>query len=229
MTTMPARTMHLFKTTSVLIILVAWSFMVACPATSLLHPKLSRTSTRRYHEKSIRPSIGDDYEKLLPTSMRQVDSLNKRGKDLDLALASFEPGGVLIPLQAAAEVLEAFYSSIATNSQGSWAKNNPRIWIKITWGTIGLLFTATEGTTVPWDFVTWFALEMLRHTERGYTGMYTQSFINPTVGNAVLVSLYHCAIGPLIDPAAVGAQAKLASCLNPEAQAWFPTRRTPTR
>ena len=94
----------------------------------------------------------------------------------------------------------------------------------MTTGAIGLLMTATEGSTIPWDFVTWFALQMLGYTERGYTGMYTAYYVNPTVGNAIWVSLYQCAIGPLTDSAAVGAPAKVASCLNAKAQAWYPTR-----
>lgn len=219
--------MHLFKTTAMLIISVAWSFMVMCSVASLLHPRPNGTSTRNDHEKSTTSSVSDDQKKFLQTSISQVGPFDKRRNGLDLALASFEPGEYLMPLQVAAEVLEAFYTNIAINSRGPWAENTPRTWIKISWGTIGLLFTATEGTTVPWGFVTSFALEMLRLTERGYTGMYTQNYISPTVGNAVLVSLYHCAIGPLIGPAAVDAPAKLVSCLNPGAQPWFPTRRTP--
>ena len=158
----------------------------------------------------------------------QVSSLDKRGHGRDLNLVYFEPKGLLIPIQAAAEVLEAFYTSIAINAHGPWANNTPRIWIRMTSGTIALLMTATEGSTIPWDFVTWFALQMLRYTERGYTGMYTANYVHPTAGNAIWVSLYQCVIGPLTDPAAVNAPAKVVSCLNANAQAWFPMRETPT-
>lgn len=208
--------MLLFKTTSALSISIFWSFMVACPAAGLLHPSLEGASTRNDHEKSTRLSISDDHVKFPRTSFSQV-------------LASFEQEGFLVPVQAAADVLEAFYTEIAINSHGPWANNTPRIWIRITLGAIRLLMTATEGTTIPWDFVTEFALQMLRHTERGYTGMYTANFISPTMGNAVWVSLYHCAIGPLTDPAVAGTPAKVASCLNAEAPAWFPMKGTPTR
>ena len=218
--------MLLFKTTSVLSISVFWSFMVACPAAGLLYPRLKGASTRNDHEKSTRLSISVDHVKFLQTSFSQVD---KRGQGVEFALASFEQEGFLVPVQAAADVLEAFYTEIAINSHGPWANNTPRIWITITLGAIRLLMTATEGTTIPWDFVTEFALQMLRHTERGYTGTYTANFISPTMGNAVWVSLYHCAIGPLTDPAVAGAPAKVASCLNAEAPAWFPMKGTPTR
>ena len=173
-------------------------------------------------------SIRNDHEQFLRQSNRQEVPLRKRGKDLDLDLVLFEPEALLLPIGAAAEVLEAFYTGIAIKSHGEWAKNTPRIWIRITLGTISLLMTATKGSTIPWDFVTWFALDMLRLTERGYTGMYTANFMNPTVGNAIWVSLYQCTIGPLVDPAAIGAPAKVASCLNPRAQSWFPSSAIPT-
>lgn len=216
--------MLLFKTAPLLSISVIWWFMVACPSASLLQLRPSGVATRSDHEKSTRPSISNDPERFLRTSNTQIRSLDKRAEDLDLALASFEPGEILLPIQAAAEVLEAFYTGIAINAHGPWANNAPRIWIRMTTGAIGLLMTATEGSTIPWDFVTWFATQMLRYTERGYTGTYTANYVNPTVGSAIWVSLYQCAIGPLTDPAAVGAPAKVASCLNAKAQAWYPTR-----
>ncbi len=204
-----------FKSASVLIISVIWSLMVTSPAASFPHAEPNQASTRV------------DHERILQASISQVGFLDKRGKGLDLSLVSFEPGELLLPVQAAAEVLEAFYLGIAINSNGPWAKNAPRIWIRITFGAIRLLMTATEGTTIPWDFVTWFAQDMLKLTERGYTGMYTANFVNPTVGNAIWVSLYYCAIGPLTDPAAIRAPGNVAACLNPEAQAWFPMRGKP--
>ena len=139
-------------------------------------------------------------------------------------MISFEPGELLLPLRVAAEVLETFYTEIAINAHGPWAMNTQRIWIRITFGTLKLLMTATDGAPIPWEFVTGFGLDMLRLTERGYTGMYTAGFANPSTGNAVWVSLYQCAMGPLTDSAAVGAPARSASCLNPHAQAWFPSR-----
>lgn len=214
--------MHLFKTSSVFTISVIWSFVVVCAVTSLLRPTPGGASTRNDHEESTGSMISNDLERVLRASVSQFGSLDKRDQDLGLALVSFEPGEFLVPLQVAAEVLETFYTDIAINAQGPWSNNAPRIWIRMTTGTIGLLMTATEGTTIPWEFVTWFALQMLRRTERGYTGMYTANFVNPTVGNAIWVSLYQCAIGPLTDPAIVGAPAKVVSCLNAKAQPWFP-------
>lgn len=196
--------------------------MVACLSAS-------SASTRSSHEKSARSSISKNPEKFLRTPLMQIGSLDKRGHDRDLELVYFEPGELLIPIQAAAEVLEAFYTGIAINANGPWANNAPRIWIRMTAGTIGLLMTATEGSTIPWDFVTLFALQMLGYTKRGYTGMYTANYVHPTAGNAIWVSLYQCAMGPLTDPAAANAPAKVASCLSANAQPWFPTRGTPTR
>lgn len=222
--------MHLFKTASVLTISVIWSIMVALPAASLLRLEPSGASTQSEHEKSTRSSISNDLEKVLRASASKFGSLDKRGKDQGLALIYFEPGEILMPIQVAADVLEAFYTGVAINAHGPWASNAPRIWVRMTAGTIVLLMTATEGTTIPWDFVSWFALQMLRLVERGYTGMYNANFVNPTVGNAIWVSLYQCATGPLLtDPAGAFAPAKVSSCLNANAQAWFPTRGTPTR
>lgn len=221
--------MHLLKTASVLTVSAIWSCMVVCPAAGLFHSRPNGASTQSDHGKSTRSLIKNDLEKVLRASVSQIGSLDERGKDLGLALVSFEPGALLVPIQAAAEVLEAFYIDIAVNAHGPWANNAPRIWIRMTTGTIGLLMTAAEGTTIPWDFVTWFALQMLRYTERGYTGLYTANFVNPIVGNAIWVTLYQCAIGPLTDSAGVGASAKVASCLNAKAQAWLPTKGTPTR
>ena len=221
--------MLFLKSVSVFIISVTWSFMIACPTANILRPQPSGASTRIDHEESARSSISRNHSQSLETSVSQVGSLEKRGKNPDLSLVFFEPGSLLMPVQAAAEVLKDFYTGIALNSQGPWAKNAPRIWVRFTFGAIRLLMTATEGTTIPWDFVTWFALDMLRLTERGYTGLYTANFVHPTAGNAVWVSLYYCAIGPLTDLAAVGTPARVVSCLNPRAQAWLPTRGTPTR
>ncbi|KAL9130684.1 MAG: hypothetical protein Q9175_006962 [Cornicularia normoerica] len=219
--------MHLLKTASVLTVSIVWSSMVVCLGASLLHPRPCGASTQSGHEKSTRSSISNDLERSLRAPVSRGGSIDKRGNDLNLALASFEPGELLVPIQVAAEVLQAFYTGIANSAHGPWANNTPRIWIRMTTGTIGLLMTATEGTTIPWDFVTWFALQMLRYTERGYTGLYNAQFVNPTVGNAIWVSLYQCAIGPLADPTGIGAPGKVASCLNANAQAWFPTRKRP--
>ena len=221
--------MHFFKAASALTISVYWSFIVAYVAASILYSESFGVSTQNNHEKSARSPTSYNHEHFPRISDSQVGSLEKRGNGLDLSLVYFEPGELLIPIQAAAEILEIFYTSIAIKSNGPWAENTPRIWIKVTFGAITLLMTAAEGTTIPWDFVTSFALDMLRLTERGYTGTYTANFVDPTVGKAIWVSLYRCVIEPLTDPAAIGAPAEVASCLNPHAQSWFPMRGTPTR
>lgn len=221
--------MPLYKCASVLTISVIFSYLVACPAASLLHPGSNRASSRIEYEKSTRQLTGNEQEHFLPKPISQVSGFNKRVDALDFALTLFEPGELLIPPQVVAEVLESFYSALAANSRGPWADIAERTWIRITHGALGLLMTATEGTTIPWDFVARFALDMLRHTERGYTGTYTANFVDPTLGSAIWVSFYYCALGPLTDPAAVGALAEVASCLNPKAQAWFPAKGKPTR
>ena len=221
--------MHFFKTAAVLIVSVICSSLVACPGANILHPKLNGASSWSEYEKSVTSSISNDQEQSFRNSVRQDISLSKRGKDLNLNCILFEPGALLLPIQVAAEILEEFYTHIAIKSHGEWAKNAPRIWIRITFGTIRLLMTATEGTTIPWDFVTGFAMDMLRLAKLGYTGMYTANFVNPTVGNAIWISLYQCTIGPFTDPAAIGVPAKVASCLNPTAQSWFPPTIIPTR
>ena len=221
--------MRLVPAVSLLTVASVCSFIVACPAAGIIRPRPKGASAANDRNDSRRSSISHDQETLHRPSLSTVGSVDKRGTDPGLELVFFERKDLFIPLQAAAEALEVLYTGIATNSRGPWANYAPRTWIRMTTGTIGLLMTATEGTTVPWAFVTWFALQMLRYTELGYTGMYTANYVNPTVGNAIWVSLYQCSIGPLTDPAGIGTPAKVASCLNANAQAWFPTRGAPTR
>ena len=197
--------------------------MVTCPAASILHPKINGALSRSEYKNLVPPSISNGNEQLLRQSMKNDASLSKRRKDYVMNLVLFEPGDLLLPVHTAAEVLETFYTGIAIGANGDWATNTPRIWIRLTFGTIRLLMTATEGSTIPWSFVTDFALDMLKLTERGYTGLYTASFVNPTVGNAIWITLYRCTLGPLTDPAAVVAPARAASCLNPRAPSWFPS------
>lgn len=219
--------MFLLKTAPLLAVSVISSFMVAYTSASLLRLEPSDASIWSDDKVSTEPSIRNNPKQIQRTSLGQFGSLDKRGNDLRLGLASFKNEGFLVPVQAAAEALGIFYTSIAISAHGPWANITPRIWIRMTIGTVMLLITATEGTTIPWDFVSWFALQMLGYTERGYTGMYTASYVNPTAGNTIWVSLYHCAIGPFTDLAAIGAPVKVASCLNAQAQPWFP--RTPRR
>ena len=217
--------MRFSKTAPLPTISVFLSLMVACLVTSVYHTELNGASNRIDYETSATSSISNDHKQSVRTSIRQFGSLDKRARGQRLTLMSFEPGELLIPLQTAAEVLQAFYTNIMIGSIGEWSRMTPRIWIKITLGTLQLLMTASEGTTVQWDFVASFALEMLRLTERGYTGMYAALFVDPTVGNHVGVSLYQCAVNPPTDPAAARAPAKVTSCLNPQAQAWFPKEK----
>lgn len=219
--------MHFYKPTSVLIILVLWCFMIACPAARVLHPKPNAVSAQIDHADSAESSI--NHQQFFHTSTTiQTDSLDKRGEDSNLALMVFEPNQLLFPVQAAAEVLEAFYAGVARNSHGAWARNTPRIWLRMGFGALRLVMTSTEGTTIPWDFVTKFALNMLRLAERGYTGTYDANFVDPVVGNSIWVSLVYCGlVGPLTDLSSVGTTAKGASCLNPSAPAWFPGKGTP--
>ena len=219
--------MYLFKSASVLTISTICAFFFACPAASLPHSTLSKIPTQIEHQKFTRSSIINDYEKHLRTSVEQIRPLNKRGDDLDLVF--FDPQEILIPLEVAAEILEIFYRNVASNARGPWASITPRIWIKISNGTLALLMHATEGNTIPWDFVARFALAMLTFAERGYTGMYTARFADPTGNNAIWVSLYRCAIGPLSDLAGVGAPATGTSRLNPNAHSWFPMSGRPSR
>lgn len=212
---------------------VVWSFVVVYLAASLFLPKPYGASAQSGHRKLTRTPINIGLETTSRTPANQPGSISKRVNDFGLNpfgldLYVFEPQDLLLPIEAAAKVLNAFYSSVALNALGSWASNNPRVWIKMTAGTLVLLMTAAEGNTIPWDFVAWFALQMLRYTERGYTGLYTAYFSNPTTGIGIWVSLYQCTIGPLTDITGVGAPENVASCLNPNAQSWFPKSR-PTR
>ena len=219
------------KTASVLSISVVWSFVVVYLAASLFLPKTYGALAQSGHQKLTGTPINVGLETASRTPANQQGSISKRVNDFGpnafgLELYAFEPEDLLLPIEAAAKVLSSFYSSIALNAVGSWASNTPRVWIRMTAGTLVLLMTSEEGNTVPWDFVAWFALQMLRYTDRGYTGLYTAHFSNPSKGIGIWVSLYRCAIGPLIT--GNGAPATVASCLNPNAQSWFP-KAQPTR
>ena len=223
--------MLVLKTTSVLSISVVWSFVVTYLDASLFSPKPYGTLAQSGHRKLTGSPINIGLETASRTPANQPGSISKRVNDFGpnafgLDLYAFEPQDLLLPIEAAAKVLSAFYSSVALNALGSWASNTPRIWIKMTAGTLVLLMTAAEGNTIPWDFVAWFALQMLRYTERGYTGLYTAHFSNPMKGIGIWVSLYQCTVRPLADINGVGAPENVASCLNPNAQSWFPKDRS---
>ena len=225
--------MLVLKTASVLSISVFWSFVVAYLDASLFLPKAYGASAQSGHRKSTGISINTGSETASRTPANQRGSISKRVNDFGvndfgLELFVFEPKDLLLPIQEAAKFLNAFYSDVAINALGSWADSTPRTWIKMSAGTLALLMTTAEGNTIPWDFVAWFALQMLRYTDRGYTGMYTANFFNPTTGIDIWISLYRCTIGPLTDATGIGAPANVASRLNPNAQCWFPSGR-PTR
>ena len=225
--------MLVLKTASVLSISVFWSFVVAYLDASLFLPKAYGASAQSGHRKITGTSINTGLETAPRTPANQRGSISKRVNDFGvndfgLELVVFEPKDLLLPIQEAAKVLNVFYSHVAFSALGSWAENTPRTWIKISAGTLVLLMTAAEGNTIPWKFVAWFALQMLRYTERGYTGMYTANFFNPTRGIGIWVSLYRCTVVPLTDATGIGAPANVASRLNPNAQCWFPIGR-PTR
>ena len=222
--------MLILKTTSVLNISVVWSFVVVYLAAALSLPEPYGALAQSGHRKLTGPPINVGLETASRTPANQRVSISKRVNDFGsnpfgLELYAFEPQDLLLPIEVAAKVLSGFYSSVALNALGSWASNTPRVWIKMTAGTLVLLMTAAEGNTIPWDFVAWFALQMLRYTERGYTGLYTAYFSNLTKGIGIWVSLYQCTIMPLTDTTGIGAPANVASCLNPTAQSWFPKGR----
>ena len=225
--------MLVLKTASVLSISVVWSFVMAYLDASLVLPKPYGILAQSGHRKITGTPINVSLETASQIQANQRVSISRRVNDFGpnafgLELYAFEPEDLLLPIEAAAKVLNAFYSSVALNALGSWASNTPRVWIKMTAGTLVLLMTSAQGNTIPWDFVAWFALQMLRYTECGYTGLYTAHFSNPTKGIGIWVSLYQCTLGPLTAPTGIGAPAKVASCLNPNAQSWFPKGR-PTR
>ena len=226
--------MLVLKTASVLSTSVVWSFVVAYLDASLFLPKPYGASVQSGHRNFTGTPINIGLETASRAPANKRGSISKRVNDFGvndfgLGLTFFEPKDLLLPIQAAAEVLEALYSDVAINARGPWADTTPRTWIRMTVGTMVLLMTAVEGNTIPWDFVAWFALEMLNYTRRGYTGLYVAKFFNPTVGNGIWVSLYQCTIGPLTDPTGIGAPANVASCLNANAQSWFPMNGRPTR
>ena len=221
--------MHLSKIASVLIITIICLFMIACPAASLLRLSFSGTPSRSDYEKPGKTRISNDYKPFLQTSTSPFSSLDKRDGARDFTLVFFEFGNLFMLIQEAAEIFERFYTGIAHHSIGEWASFTPRIWIRITIGTLRLVMSATEGTTIPWNFVAYFAVEMLKLTERGYTGMYTATFLSPTMGNAISVGLYHCITGRFSDTTAGTAPARVESCLNPLAPAFLSSMGTPKR
>lgn len=93
----------------------------------------------------------------------------------DLRLVAFDEGVSISPSLAAALVLERFYTDIARGAHGPWAaRYEARRWLRVTFGAIQLVMTATEPitaaevNTIPWSFVAWFAETMLHWTRRGF-------------------------------------------------------------
>ena len=132
------------------------------------------------------------------------------GRISDLTLIHFDHGDAIAPSDIAARVLRHFYQQVALAAQGPWADTRPRIWVKITLGSIELLLMATHGHTVPWNFVSWVALFMLQYVRGGYVGTYDSYWVTPDGEAGVIVSLSCQAIGALASAATIAAAAAAA-------------------
>lgn len=101
----------------------------------------------------------------------------------------------------------------------------PRAWIRITFGSLQLVMTATRDHYVPWSFVRWHAVQMLLYAQRGYVGTYDAYYVTPHGEAGVIVSLTCQAIGALTSAAALAAAAANgdgALPLNPDAEVFNP-------
>ena len=187
-------------------------YTICCSARTIPHygPALRTTPTDRHVD-----NVPSTYKPHL---------LQKR---MDLDVLYFDHTHSLWPIEKAAALLEVFYTHVALNSGGEWGKNEPRVWIRITLGCLQLVMTATEGYTVPWGFVTYFALQMLTLTERGFVGAYNAYYVTPDGGGGILVSLVLRTIGPLTPADWQTSVSSAVSSLNAHAQSWFPARGAP--
>ena len=161
------------------------------------------------------------------SALHGLGSLRKR---MDLDILHFDHVTSLQPLQQTAELLVRFYFGVAANADGLWADNKERVWVRMLLGELQLLMTATKGHTIPWSFVSWFAVQMLEFTERGYVGTYDAFYVTPNGNGGIWVSLTLRLVGPLVsaNPADWGGSSAGGAALNPQAQAWFPQRGVPT-
>lgn len=64
-----------------------------------------------------------------------------------------------------------------------------------------MVISATEGHTVPWTFVKWWAQEMLPLVQNGYVATYDAYFVSPNGDAGMVVSLTCNAIGALTSAA----------------------------
>ncbi|KAL6722198.1 hypothetical protein ACLMJK_001305 [Lecanora helva] len=107
----------------------------------------------------------------------------------DLKLIKFDHNDNISPVGAAAVYLTHFYTQLILAVRGPWAGLKPRTWVKITWGSIELLLTATAGGNIPWDFVEWFAEWMLEKVQQGLVAIYDSYWTDPQGAVGVLASL----------------------------------------
>ena len=146
----------------------------------------------------------------IPTTY-PIHQLERRTRLVDLTLLQFDHATALSPITIAAGVLGHVYTQVSLGATGPWTNDKPRIWVRITYGSIQLLFFATEGYTVPWGFVSWHALHMLQHVRRGYVGTYDAYYMSPNGAGGIIVSLTCGATQALISAAAVAVAASEGS------------------
>lgn len=213
--------MHWYTASSVSSASFLLVLFVACHCASLPRiPKPYATSTQR----------GSRY--LLSSTHTAYSSHQLKPRVSDLTLIHFDQINTISPIATAAQVLVHFYSEIYYGAQGPWANIEQRIWVKVTFGSFQLLMSATEGHTVPWSFVKWWALQMLQRIDKGHVATYDAYFATPEGEAGVIISLTCRAIGALTSAAAVAVAANGdanghrigngGQPLNPNARPYYP-------
>lgn len=146
--------------------------------------------TRPYNEPQIKSLQQSEFSISPPPSIPPSHPLHPR-KLSDLSLIQFDHARTLAPIQLAAPLLHHFYTQIQLYARGPWSRITPRIWVKISLGSITLLLSATDGHTVPWSFVAWFAGFMVGCVDRGYVGTFDSYWVSPE-GEAGVVASFTC-------------------------------------
>jgi hypothetical protein len=187
--------MHWYTTPSISIVSILLFLLVVCPYSSL---------ARIPNRNSYASSTQLDSRYFHASAHTAYSSHQLRPRVLDLTLVHFNHIETIVPIVNAAQILAHFYSQIYLGAEGPWAANSQRIWVRMTLGSLQLLMSASEGHTVPWGFVRWWALAMLQVVDKGYTGTYDAYFVTPEGDAKVIVSLTLRTIGALTSVAGVG-------------------------
>ena len=133
-----------------------------------------------------------------PPSPASFHSVSRRA--LNLRLVQFDQG-FIAPIENARPAIAHFYTQVMLSSMGPWSTMKPRIWIRMTLGSLSLAMTATGGNTIPWEFVSSFAYEFLGFVNHGYVSTFEAFYTNPEGSAGIFVS-FACGTAKILGTAA---------------------------